>query len=220
MQEIHDKQGVKRRRFLIDTHAQGRFLIMTLLYLVIFSFLLIIIILFPGYDHLMHDGFSAIDSNLRSEMGAFILERLIPALVIYLFLVAFHSIVMTHRIFGPIYRIEQRMIEAIQGNFVDTIHFRKNDFLRGLDITINRVFLSISERLESIIQEEENLTDNLDRLLTGVQTGNIPLQNVAMALKAVQQRQEKINDELRAFKSKKDSSDGAKEIPIDSSIYL
>lgn len=215
-----NQRGTWPKRYLIDTHAQGRFTTITLLYLIIFSIILIFILLYPGLDQLVERGYASIEDNLTGERGFFIIDRFIPALLIYLILVGFHSIIMTHRIFGPMYRIEKRMIDAARGDLNSTIRFRKNDFLRGLDVTINSAFSSIGKRLDDVITKHDKLCDNLDQLVSALQSGKIPPQNVAVALKALQQSQESIHEDLKVFRRKPSEFERTSDLPTDQSIYL
>jgi hypothetical protein len=214
------KRSRRRRRYLIDTHAQGRFLTMTLLYLIIFSFLLITMMVFPSFEQFSEGFVAGIRENLAGEKGGFIVDRFIPALFIYLLLVSFHSLIMTHRIFGPIYRIEQRMLEIVDGDLISKIHFRKNDFLRGLDISINKAIDSIGGRFDELIVDQNRLLDHLDHLLSGMQSGTIPPAQLAVALKAIQRKQEESVDLMKSLRSPRGVHRADSDLPTDRTLYL
>ena len=52
-----------------------------------------------------------------------------------------------HRVAGPVYRIEQHMLEVIDGHPVEALRFRDGDQLTGLADTYNRLLLHL-EALE------------------------------------------------------------------------
>lgn len=190
-----------RRRYLIDTHAQGRFLTTTLLYLVIYSFFLIIILVFPGIETLRIEGWSAVEANFSGDRGSFIIDRLLPALFLFMILVALHSLIMTNRIFGPLYRIEKRMIDMADGDLKSMLHFRKNDFLRGLDITINRAISAVGENIDEIIANHDHLDQQLDQFLGVLQSGSLSQQSISHTVKAIQQEHEKIFLRLKSLRA-------------------
>ncbi len=59
------------------------------------------------------------------------------------------SIVLTHHIAGPLYRLEKKLQKLANGEDVDYIQIRKNDELKGLTSTINDLIRSLKDKKNS-----------------------------------------------------------------------
>lgn len=90
--------------------------------------------------------------------------RILVAMVVASPLIGFLAIFLSHKIAGPIYRIERVLGEMAKGNFSIHITLRKGDEMVSLADSINRLTSSMSAciksekvRLESVVKELEIL---------------------------------------------------------------
>ncbi|MFA6320999.1 MAG: HAMP domain-containing protein [Candidatus Omnitrophota bacterium] len=90
--------------------------------------------------------------------------RILIAMIVASPLIGFLAIFLSHKIAGPIYRIERVLGEMAKGNFSIHITLRKGDEMVSLAESINRLTSSMSSciksekvRLEAVINELEVL---------------------------------------------------------------
>jgi len=131
-----------RRRFLVKREMQmglaWRFLLLT----VLFS-------LFVGFEvfvSIWHVVSHVIPEDLESLVRNRILSRMVIFAIPVVFVIIACSIVFTHRIVGPLSRLEEVLQRLVKGEDVDYIQLRKNDELRALASTINDLVKSHKSR--------------------------------------------------------------------------
>jgi hypothetical protein len=78
-------------------------------------------------------------------MNRLILIRFLYFVFPILFVMAAVTIIFSHRIAGPIYRIERTVDELIEGKDVACIQLRRGDELKGLAGRINKLIVLIGE---------------------------------------------------------------------------
>lgn len=90
----------------------------------------------------------------EKEVVSRILSRvnlhLLPRLFIFLILIGLLSLVISHRVAGPIYRFQNILREAEKGNFSPAVHLRKTDEFKELSGNFNLFFRSLSSQLNKI----------------------------------------------------------------------
>lgn len=65
---------------------------------------------------------------------------------------------LSHKVGGPLYRLEKRAGEIAQGDLGGEIHLRQNDELQNLAQAINQMSQSLTQRLSDMGSEVENLS--------------------------------------------------------------
>jgi hypothetical protein len=90
--------------------------------------------------------------DMMSLVQQRIFFRAIFFLLPFIFVIATSSILLSHRIAGPLYRIELTLDKLIQGEDVEYIHLRKNDELKELAEKINRLIPIIKKSKETPIK--------------------------------------------------------------------
>ncbi|MBU1147404.1 MAG: methyl-accepting chemotaxis protein [Candidatus Omnitrophica bacterium] len=68
--------------------------------------------------------------------------------VIVIALVSWRVMVLSHRLAGPIYRLEKDLQDIAKGNFSMRINFRKKDELKSIAEGINKILDEMEKRLE------------------------------------------------------------------------
>jgi signal transduction histidine kinase len=79
-----------------------------------------------------------------------------------LFVITAFTIIITHRIAGPIFRLERTLDRLIQGEDVEPMQLRRGDELKGLVAKINDLILLVRESRRSNGKETQssNLTQH------------------------------------------------------------
>jgi signal transduction histidine kinase len=113
-----------------------------------FLFLIIIFSLFIGFEvyiTIWPVVSGAIPQDLFDLVMNQILFRLICFIFPIIFVIMTFSIVFSHRIAGPIYRLEKTLDRLINGEDVETIRLRKSDALKELVEKINSLVTMVKQ---------------------------------------------------------------------------
>ncbi|MDP8230389.1 MAG: methyl-accepting chemotaxis protein [Candidatus Gorgyraea atricola] len=63
-------------------------------------------------------------------------------------LISWRALILSHRLAGPIYRLEKDLQDIAKGNFSMRINFRKKDELKSIAEGINKILDEMEKRLE------------------------------------------------------------------------
>lgn len=111
-----------------------------------FFFLIVIFSLFIGFEVYITI-WPVVSGVIPQDLMDVIKNQIFLRLICFIFPVAFvitaFSIVFSHRIAGPIYRLEQTLNSLIRGEDVKTIRIRKGDELKDLVEKTNSLILMV-----------------------------------------------------------------------------
>ncbi len=137
-----------RGKYLIKKSMQLGLTLRFLFLIVVFSFF----IGFEVYITIWPVVSGVIPQNLLDMVTDQIFFRLVCFIFPVVFVITAFSIVFSHRIAGPIYRLEKTLDRLIRGEDVETIRLRRGDALKELVEKINNL---ISMVKQSRIQEQK-----------------------------------------------------------------
>jgi len=129
------KTPYKRRAYLINKRMQLKVTIRVIFVAILFS-------LFVGFEVYITI-WPVVSGVISKDMVSFVRHQIfIRAMFFFLpfiFVLAASSILLSHRVAGPLYRIERTLDRLIQGEDVEHIRLRKNDELKELAEKINKL---------------------------------------------------------------------------------
>lgn len=138
------KRPYKRRTFLINKGMQLKVTIRVIFVAILFS-------LFVGFEVYI-TVWPVISGVISEDMMSFVRHQIfIRAIFFFLpfiFVLAASSILLSHRVAGPLYRIQLTLDKLIQGEDVGYIRLRKNDELKELAAKINELIPIIKKSKE------------------------------------------------------------------------
>jgi len=160
-----NRPALRRRRFYVHG-IQRKYLFLSLVPLIISSFL-IIVFLFVPLDVLLYSSASpaareAIVQDLRA-LGF----RIWPAIFLAMLVSTFLSVFVTHRFAGPLYRFHQVVDQIAAGDLSTGFKLRKGDDLVELETALNRAIESLAETVQEAQRPLKELTLGLEALLDG-----------------------------------------------------
>jgi len=124
-----DPSTNRRKGRLVDRQFQIGLAWRNLMVFLLFFFLGIILVFAPSMFGLLTG--ESLESLAPAASEFLILHhRIWPAVVIVLVGMFAYTIVISHRIAGPIYRINEVLRKMIGGEFPDSVTFRKNDYFQ------------------------------------------------------------------------------------------
>ncbi|MCB9833307.1 MAG: hypothetical protein H6807_12615 [Planctomycetes bacterium] len=162
---------LRRRRFLLDSHFQGRLLLAFLVQVLIFAFILALALFMPlVYSLSRLDGQSQAFLEASRQMVA-LDARFWPALVLASLLAVLMAIRTSHKVAGPMFRFRHVFGLLERGEDPGRVRLRRGDFLLPEAEMLDRVARSVvldRDRLRAIerqvrllMQEIENEGDEV-----------------------------------------------------------
>jgi methyl-accepting chemotaxis protein len=156
------RPSLRRRRFYVHG-IQRKYIFLSLVPLLISSFL-IIVFLFVPLDVLLYSSASpaakeAIVQDLRA-LGF----RIWPAIFLAMLVSTFLSVFVTHRFAGPLYRFHQVVDQMAAGDLSTGFKLRKGDDLVELETALNRAIESLAATMQEAHRPLNDLTVRLETL--------------------------------------------------------
>lgn len=117
------------------------------------------------------DSYTIAYSNNNLQIGktsSFIFKSILNvywiALIFGSVFIVITAMIITHRVAGPLFKIEQAVDKMLLGDFTTRITLRKNDEGKELTEKINQLNTLLENNLSSIAEHALNLDKQLDRL--------------------------------------------------------
>ena len=126
----------KRKKILIKPSYQLKIAITLVLSIIVYSIILAFIIFYP----LSQEFYASANIHEKARISAQVLglhTRLWPAIFIVAILMGLQVILMSHHLFGPVYRFEKTIKGYLKGDFSERIYLRKYDEFKDMGALIN-----------------------------------------------------------------------------------
>ncbi len=123
-----------------------------------------------------------------------------PAMIGLIIFSAFLSIYLTHRLAGPLYRIEKSAKEMAEGNLALRIRLREKDELQELAETLNQVAQNLDQTLQKIGEHDAAAQGALSRLTNTLKASPSSNSEMREQLQIAQAESEKIKEVLNRFR--------------------
>jgi methyl-accepting chemotaxis protein len=157
---MHNKY--KRRNFFIKKNFQGKLILGYFLF--VLAGCLLFALLLAAFSA---DTLTVAYQNNDLQLGRtpeMLLKNTLAAFLIFMLaggsLVVLFALFITHRMAGPMYRLEQTLDQMKQGNLTDTIRLRKKDAGKEIAAKLNDFNRQLSSQVQTIdsnAREIENL---------------------------------------------------------------
>ncbi len=137
-----------RRRILISVF-QYRLLVVNFLYYCAIVLVVAVVLFLPPMLQLR----SATSFEEHEHVAIaflFLHARLWPALLLVLGLLAFHSVIVSHRIAGPLYRFQRIWTAMAEGDLSGRAKLRKNDYLQHEAEAMNESIAALATRIGGV----------------------------------------------------------------------
>jgi hypothetical protein len=151
----------KRRRYLIDKELQLRLLIYNIFYFLILLISVGVGLFLPLYFQIEDPTISAEELHKTADMILYMHSRLWPVVVGIFIVMSIHSIFVSHRIAGPLYRFRTIFKQIREGNISKQINIRKRDFLKNEKLTLEEMMMVVGTKIRAIQSEQAVIEDIL-----------------------------------------------------------
>ena len=145
----------KRRQFIIYPQFQYT-LIMTNLFILTTTLIFVGVLLSRSMRYLQTVGKTAElpDNHVYFQTlavhEASIYTNLFIAAVLSIFVSTILTVVLSHRVAGPIYRLKKHLKNFIETNKYEKLFFRKNDFFSDLPDLVNTTLIKVADKSDKI----------------------------------------------------------------------
>ncbi len=192
----------RRRNYFIKKGFQAKFIL---------KFCLLVILacaLMSGLAYLLSSKTATTSfENLRlivKSTSDFILPTLILSSLIAIIFISTATIIVvlfiSHRIAGPLYRLEKSLVEIGKGNLAVDVRLRKTDEIKALAASVNNMIRNLRDPISSSQVKISELENEVSHLRGELERKGIAENEIDQILKPIQQKIQQIKHGLSYFK--------------------
>lgn len=153
------KTKYKRSTYIIKKGLQFRYMTTIILTMLIMSSIVGWTIYFSIWSPIASD--ELVDLSDISVIFDKVNEQLLFRIPILLVIIAMISIIISHKIAGPVYRFEQSAKKIAEGDLTLRINLRKGDEMQGLAI----IFNGMTEKLEEMVKKDRKVVERIIKVI-------------------------------------------------------
>ncbi len=192
------RPDIWHRRFYVHP-IQRKYLYLSLVPLIICS-LAIIVLTFLPMQLLLSGRASELDKAMAASCLSALGGRLWPALFVSMLLAAILSVLATHALGGPLYRLEAIGKRLAAGEFTTPIRVREGDDLQGMAAVLDQAVGNLRDALARIREQEGVARARLGALQGELAKGQVPPVTLSGHLQEIEAQLEGIEETLRPFR--------------------
>jgi len=203
------QQGRQWRRRVYVHPIQRKYFFLSLVPLIVCAFLLIAVVFIPLHLAVRDP---ASDPGEVAALGQSyaLAVRIWPPFILSMLASCLFSFFITHKFAGALYRIEQVVRRAAEGDLPRAIRLRRRDDLQEFAGLLERAFETITSALMAV-QEREALTmKELAALQANVKSGSNDAGEILRHLEGIADRQREVEAILATFRLPSRNGDGPK----------
>jgi methyl-accepting chemotaxis protein len=155
----------RRRRYIVDRALQYRLLVYNAIYFVIIVLSIGLALFLPLYFQLSNPALSAAQQGELAGRVLYLHGNLWPAVLVVFIILSMHSILISHRIAGPLYRFRQTFQQIISGDISKMVNIRKGDLLANEQEKIAEMMAMLQSRIGKIRREQAAVEKVVEDLL-------------------------------------------------------
>ena len=152
-----DGISYRRRIVVVDKKFQLGISGRVVMYLAAYFIFFFMLAVFAPFLGAMLDGATHAETTAALSDLVRFSNRMFPPLLLTFICLALHTVLLTHRIAGPVYRF-RRMFEGVrEGEIAADVRLRKGDFLNGLAEAYNTSMTKLRSDFDELRAEAEGL---------------------------------------------------------------
>ena len=126
----------------------------------------------PLILQLQNDGVAEYEAQEAAQQFLVLHDRIWPPLILAFLLLIVHSVLTSHKIAGPLYRIRTVLDSVGKGDLSHKIVLRKKDYLKKEADTVNTMIETMKGRIERLQRSSEDASTHLTALKMSLQSGS------------------------------------------------
>jgi methyl-accepting chemotaxis protein len=156
---------LRRKRYVVDRALQYRLLAYNAIYFVIIVLSVGLALFLPLYLQLSNPALTPAQQGEVAGRVLYLHSNLWPAVLVVLIILCIHSILISHRIAGPLYRFRQTFEQIIAGDISSMVRIRKGDLLASEQGKIGEIMAMLQSKIGKIRNEQVAVERVLEDLL-------------------------------------------------------
>ena len=151
----------KRRKFVVNRKLQLTLMIISFSYVILFCAVMGTYLFIPLMMELDKSDTGSDQALMAAKRFLYLHERFWPALLLSFFAIGCHSIFISHKIAGPLYRFNL-IFKAIKEGIVPTpIQLRKGDYLYSEMENINQMLERLRDKLTELQETQAHMNRSI-----------------------------------------------------------
>lgn len=188
-----------RKKKFISREIQGRFVLTVIPYLILYTVIMLLVFMAPAAIALVTD--VPLEEQEKAAQAFLMFHKsLWPAIFFSLSFIALHSILVSHKIAGPVYRFERKVQELTQGDVSRDVQLREGDYFQGLMTALNQMSTALKGELNFIREENSAACALSSRLIAELQEGRLSEEQIKARLEALAASQNRLQERLGKFR--------------------
>lgn len=155
----------RRKRYIVDRKLQFRLLIYNGIYFLIITMVIWAGLFLPLVLDLSNPNLIISEQGEVAAKILYLHTRLGPVLLIVFLILGPHSVLVSHKIAGPLYRFKATFNRVAQGDLSRVVGIRKGDLLGDEQTKIEEMIAALSSRLKNIKKEHAAMEQALQKLI-------------------------------------------------------
>lgn len=192
----------RRRRFLIDAF-QYRLLAVNLAYSCLIMLVFAGALFGPLTEQLLSGDASTPMWEDAAEQFLALDDRIWLPMLLTLCCFAVHSILLSHRIAGPLYQFRRLLSQVGDGNLAVRAKVRKRDYLVKEETVVNQMIERVGTRIADIDDKARELHPGLRSLRSAIHSGR--KEDILMCLESLDENSACLSAMLSQFKTRREA---------------
>lgn len=189
---------VPRRKYIVDSSRQYKVLAAIVIYIFVAVLLTGFLMFFPSILGLSYT--VGQEQYAAAKEVLLLHKRFWPSILVVVVLLGGYSILLFHRLFGPLYRLDIALKKLAEGDLSSHFKLRKKDFLKKEEKTMNETFQALREKIGTLKKDNTLLLESITQLTSELDNQDISLESVKSRVAAIHQQEEKIVQGFSSFK--------------------
>ncbi len=200
----------KRKKLFVD-ERQRRMIAMGVGYFLTIVITFAVAIFLPLIIEMNSDTTSSFQVQEAAKEFLVLHNRVWAPLLLVLVLLVLHTVVVSHRIAGPLYRFRNFLRIVGEGDISRPMTIRAKDYMTKEAEVINEMIRLLKDRVDRIKEQHEDTSAVVTELQESIERGSMDdVRRQAEQLSVLMERMQKCTD---AFKTEKDPPSGRQETP-------
>jgi len=189
----------KRKNYLIEKHFQIKYMLLTMLLLLVYSFIFIAIIFAP-YMLTLYFNYPLVEKTEAARAILLLHAKVWPGIGIVILLFGAVSIFITHKIAGPLYRLKKSLSQVTEGNLNVVVKLRKWDDLQDLAEHVNILIGELRTFVTTLRNDYNLLSEYILELEHKIEIKMLTEESGREIINKVQESRKNIENALKKFK--------------------
>jgi methyl-accepting chemotaxis protein len=188
----------KRRNYFVEKKFQAKYILLTVLMLLTYTFLFVVIIFAPYMLTLYFD--YPIAEKADAARVILLLDSTIwPWLGGIILFFGVISIFVSHKVAGPLFRIKKALSQVTKGDLSVVIKLRKWDDLKDLADHVNSLIEELRTFVNTLRNDYDLLSDYIQELEQKIETKALTEESGREIINKVQASRKNIEEALKKF---------------------